>query len=305
MASYSTQEVAKAVQSYLAYCEKTRRLSRHTCSAYKSDLAAFQALACADPVDYPAIVIALEQIIGNPGHKPATISRRVVAIHGFLNWWDQRLGKEVVSSIKFRMKQPKRLPRTIPRDELNLVLAGARDALSSLVGQEMHLILLLLASTGLRVSELCSLRLLDIDGGSGELKVFGKGAKERIVVVANTDVRVALERYISEKRQDVVPAAPLFPNKRGKPISPKWVRMRLRRVAEISGVRRKITPHMFRHTAATLLIEGGVDIRFVQRLLGHANLATTEIYTHVSDQALRSALERADVMKGLLGLPTA
>ena len=77
--------------------------------------------------------------------------------------------------------------------------------------------------------------------------------------------------------------------------------MWLQRVAEVSGVRRRVTPHMFRHTAATLLVEEGVDIRFVQRLLGHANLSTTEIYTHVSDQALRSALERADVMKGFVG----
>lgn len=245
----------------------------------------------------------LERIIGNPVHKPATIGRRVVAIHGFLNWWDQLLAREVLSSIKFRMRRPKRLSRTIPRGELNLILAGARDAPSGQVGHEMHLILLLLASTGLRVSELCSLRLLDIDSGRGELKVFGKGARERVVVVANMDVRAALERYIRENRQGATLAAPLFPNKRGKPITPKWVQMRLRRIAGISGVQRKVTPHMFRHTAATLLIEGGVDIRFVQRLLGHANLATTEIYTHVSDQALRTALERADVMRGFLEAP--
>jgi integrase/recombinase XerD len=303
MTNPTGQDLAQAVESYLMHCQKTRRLSRHTCSAYKTDLAVFRALASAEPVDSQTIVAALEKIIQNPAHKPTTIGRRVVAVHGFLNWWDQSLVHEVFSRIKFKMKKPKRLPRTIPKGELNLLLVGARDAPPKLVGEEMRLILLLFASTGLRVSELCSLRMLDVDAITGELKVFGKGSKERVVVIANTEVRTALGKYICEKRAQVLPTAPLFPNKRGKAIAPKWVQIRLRRVADISGVRRRVTPHMLRHTAATLLIEGGVDIRFVQRLLGHANLATTEIYTHVSDRALRSALERADVMRGFIGTP--
>jgi integrase/recombinase XerD len=184
------------------------------------------------------------------------------------------------------MKRPRRLPKTIPKGELDLLLACARD--SSLVGQELHLILLVLASTGLRVSEPCSLRPDDVDAEKGELNVFGKGAKERVAVIANANVRAALRSHIEEQREGALPTAPLFCNSRGGSITPKWVQMRLRRLAEISGVRRRITPHMFRHTAATLLIEGGVDIRFVQRLLGHADIAITVIYTHVSDQALRS-----------------
>lgn len=253
-----------------------------------------------DPVNCATIVAALEIIIENPAHKPTTIGRRVIAIQGFLRWWDQSVVTEVFSQIKFRMKKPKRLPRIIPRNELSLLLDGAQNTPQNQVAEEMRLILLLFASTGLRVSELCSLRLMDVDSGTGELKVFGKGAKERVVVIANAEVREALAKYIREKRFQEPLKSPLFLNKRRKSIAPKWVRLRLKRIAELSGVRRKITPHMFRHTAATLLIEGGVDIRFVQRLLGHANLATTEIYTHVSGQALRSALERADVMRGIV-----
>jgi integrase/recombinase XerD len=203
------------------------------------------------------------------------------------------------------MKTPKGLPKTIPKRELNLLLTGAQASSSSPVGPHLHLILVLLASTGLRISELCALRLLDIDVEKGELQVFGKGSKERIVVIANATVRMTLGTYIEKHRDMAHPTAPLFCNKWGRAITPKWVSARLKLVAEISGVRRKITPHMFRHTAATLLIEGGVDIRFVQRLLGHSNISTTEIYTHVSDQALRSALELADVMQRFVELSAA
>ncbi len=298
-------ELAPAIKSYLTYCQKTRRLSRHTCNAYKSDLAIFQLLASTEIVDPKIILGALRKIIENPEHKAATIVRRVIAIHGFLNWWNGSLAQEVFSQLKFKMKTPKALPRTIPRRDLGLLFDGAQRSSSSLVGPHLHLILVLLASTGLRISELCSLRLLDIDLEKGELQVFGKGSKERIVVIANTTVRVTLGMYIEKHRDMAHPTAPLFCNKWGRPITPKWVGARLKLVAEISGVRRKITPHMFRHTAATLLIEGGVDIRFVQRLLGHSNISTTEIYTHVSDQALRSALERADVMQRFVELSAA
>jgi integrase/recombinase XerD len=194
-------------------------------------------------------------IIEHPEHKAATIGRRVIAIRSFLNWCDKSLAHEVLSSIRFRMKRARRLPRTIPRNELNLFFAGARNQSCDMASQELHLILMLLASTGLRIAELCSLRLLDVDAARGELRVFGKGAKERVVVVANSKVRGALVKYIGEKRNGVAPVAPLFPNRRGKAIAPKWVQTRLRRLAEDTGVRRRITPHMFRHTAATLLIE--------------------------------------------------
>lgn len=126
-----------------------------------------------------------------------------------------------------------------------------------------------------------------------------------MVVIANETLRSALESYIEEHRDRTLPAAPLFCNSQGRAITPKVVQLWLQRVAEVSGVRRRVTPHMFRHTAATLLVEEGVDIRFVQRLLGHAELSTTEIYTYVRDRALRSALQRADVMRGYVGSPGA
>ena len=297
MALHEGQELASAIRSYLAYCQKARRLSHHTCTAYWYDLAQFQTGLTAEPIDVSTVVAALRNIIENPQHGAATVVRKISAIRGFLNWWDGSLADQVFTQVKFKLKLPKRLPKTIPRGELNLLFNSARDCDPDVARQNLYLILVLLASTGLRVSELCSLRLLDVDVEKGELKVFGKGARERLVVIANANVRAALGSYIDEYRAEAPLVAPLFCNKWGRAISAKWVQMRVKNLTEASGVRRRVTPHMFRHTAATLLLDGGVDIRIIQRLLGHADISTTEIYTYVSDEVLRSALERADVMQ--------
>ena len=132
-----------------------------------------------------------------------------------------------------------------------------------------------------------------MDGSS--IRVFGKGSRDRVAYVADPGLRRELLRLIRARSAAGYPSGPLFRNNRGAPLRPQSIRSRLRRHAREAGLTRRVTPHMLRHTAATLLIESGVDIRFVQRLLGHSSIATTEIYTHVSDEALRTTLERADV----------
>ena len=133
---------------------------------------------------------------------------------------------------------------------------------------------------------------------ASELSVPANG--ERVVIVANSRVRKQLADRILAVAGNAQSDAPLFRNSRGRPMTPQCLRLRLHSLVRRSGIGGAITPHMLRHTAATLLLEEGVDIRFVQRLLGHASIATTQIYTHVSDTALRGALERADVMKAFV-----
>jgi integrase/recombinase XerD len=127
------------------------------------------------------------------------------------------------------------------------------------------------------------------------LRVRGKGSRDRIAYVS--DPKLAQDLVTLSIRS--ASNASLFLNRAGRPLRPHSVRSRLRTLAEQAGFRRKLTPHMLRHTAATLLIETGVDIRFVQRLLGHSSISTTEIYTHVSDEALRTTLARANVLSSL------
>jgi integrase/recombinase XerD len=151
-------------------------------------------------------------------------------------------------------------------------------------------------STGVRVGELCRLRIDDVSPEGSTLRVHGKGSRDRIVYIADVDLRRDLRRLVDSRQEANDPTGALFVNRHGFAMKPQSIRSKLRRYATEVGLARRITPHMLRHTAATLLIETGVDIRFVQKLLGHSSIATTEIYTHVSDEALKATLERANVL---------
>lgn len=168
------------------------------------------------------------------------------------------------------------------------------------------LCLTILAATGLRVSELCGLRVEHVDARKGELCVLGQGSRERMVFIPDPDLRAQLAAHIDRFGAQAPLGSPLFANQRGRPLTPQCLRLRLRlhRLRKSRALKRAVTPHMLRHTAATLLLEAGIDIRFVQRLLGHASIATTQIYTHVSNVALREALERANVIAGVVSRPT-
>jgi integrase/recombinase XerD len=153
-----------------------------------------------------------------------------------------------------------------------------------------------MVATGVRVGELVTIGIRDIDVEGGTIRVLGKGQRERIVYVTDSWQRRLIGSYLhtradSSPRHDVA-----LVNSHGERLSTATVRARLAKASADARLGRHLTPHMLRHTAATQLIESGVDIRFVQRLLGHASLSTTEIYTHVSDSALRSAVEDARVV---------
>jgi integrase/recombinase XerD len=151
-------------------------------------------------------------------------------------------------------------------------------------------------ATGIRVGELCKVRVEDVSPDGRSFRIHGKGARDRVAYISDVDLRSDLEKLVDWHRGNGSAGGNLFLNRRALPMKPQSIRSELRRHSTRVGAVRRITPHMLRHTAATLLIERGVDIRFVQRLLGHSSIATTEIYTHVSDEALRMTLERADVL---------
>ncbi|MGR3512101.1 MAG: tyrosine-type recombinase/integrase [Paracoccaceae bacterium] len=206
------------------------------------------------------------------------------------------------------MKIPRRLPRPIERDTLQAVLRagkGAINARSSLsAGHTIPdaqnavtiLIIKLLIVTGLRISELTNLKVRNVSPDGSQILVQGKGSKERIVFVPNRELREEFQLYCQERSDDGSIASPLFLNTVGRRLRAATFRKRLRALSKRLGIEPHLTPHRFRHSAATLLIEEGIDIRMVQALLGHANLKTTEIYVRVSNHALRRALERVDVL---------
>ena len=291
----------QVIESYLTHCRTVRRLAANTVAAYENDLTQFAAyLGSNQELTAAAIQNCLTRIAQDARLGPATVRRRYAAVRAFIRTTDEQLALEAFGTWKLSIRAPKRLPRSITKIELNgLLKTVASSGKMTSTDATTRLCLSLIAATGLRVSELCSLRVRQVRSDSGEITVFGKGSRERVVIVANTAVRKALARHIQRIHDDDDIDAFLFRNSRGRPMTPQCLRLRLHALVRRSHMSRPVTPHMLRHTAATLLLEGGVDIRFVQRLLGHASIATTQIYTHVSDVALRSALERADVMRAV------
>lgn len=291
-------ELGELIDRYIDRCRVARRLSVHTVAAYENDLRQFRAtVEIQSKLSAGAVRSCLTRMAEDPRLSPATVRRRVASVRAFLRTVNEALALETFGTWRLAIRMPKRLPKAISRQDLDALLKAKNGSRHGSAANVTSLCLSLLAATGLRISELCSLTLGQIRPQSGEITVFGKGARERIVIVANVRILSALVSHIRSLPDRDNPQAPLFLNGRGKSLSPQCLRLRLHTLRKALHLRGRITPHMLRHTAATLLLEGGVDIRFVQRLLGHASIATTQIYTHVSDTALRGALERADVMR--------
>lgn len=304
---------------YIDWLRSARDLSEHTVRAYDGDLQAFERHnglrrirdLCSD--DLVAFVEQQKQA----GLTSASIRRRVCALRGFSRWAAAQglLPADPWGTARLSLVPPRRLPRPVPGHELGLLLKVLlREA--SVDAAIAHPVLLprpheattlvavgLMVATGVRVGELLSIRCQDVDLIDGSILILGKGRRERQVFTPGGWVLELVRAYVAARNNLGVAHDRLLFNQHGAPLTATALRGRLTRAAQAARLRGPLTPHMLRHTAATQLIEAGVDIRFVQRLLGHASLTTTEIYTHVSDVALRRVLAEADVVgRSLKGL---
>jgi integrase/recombinase XerD len=151
-------------------------------------------------------------------------------------------------------------------------------------------VLELLFATGIRVSELCSLKVKDVDLKNWTIKVFGKGSKERVIQICEQEVKVLLKKCFTLYRPDNENVNCFFINRVGAPLSTQSVRLMIHKYVKQAGLEKRITPHTFRHTFATLLLEEDVDIRYIQNLLGHSTITTTQIYTHVNSEKQKKIL---------------
>lgn len=292
-----------SVCDFLRHCAVERQLSEHTVRAYANDLSDFRKFIGAGVA--PSEVVTdtlsryLEDMLGRRRLTATTVRRRFACLRAFFRHRAEREGfADPFAALKLQLPRRKRLPRTLSRPEITSLMgslkrfAGARSADDGVLATAVSL----MVATGIRVGELCRLHIDDVSPDGATCRIHGKGSRDRMAYISDAALRREL-RMLVELRRDSAPGhAALFLNRHGAPIKPQSIRSRLRRYSRQIGLSRRVTPHMLRHTAATLLIETGVDIRFVQRLLGHSSIATTEIYTHVSDEALRSTLERANIL---------
>ena len=297
-------EFTAALADYERHLRASRELSEHTVRAYRGDLAGlFDHLGrlrierLAD-VDRRALRswLAKQQSMGQ---ARATTQRRVAAARVFFAWAQQ--GGLVTGDPAAGLKSPtvvRNLPPTLVQADADAMLAEAVAAAEQgggpIATRDVAMLELLYAS-GMRVSELCGLDLADLDAGRSVVRVFGKGRKERTVPVGRPAWR-ALDRWISGGRAELVTAesgAALFVGERGRRIDPRVVRRVVHRALRVVEGAPDLGPHGLRHAMATHLLEGGADLRSVQEMLGHASLAATQIYTHVTDDRLRNAFEQA------------
>lgn len=288
--------VGDTIEDFLNYCRVDRQLADNTVVAYRKDLSGLAthlenagglALDSLDVRTYYRDQCA-------KGFAARTIRRRICAVRVFYKWLRSRnvIGANPFDGSELRVHVPLSLPRCLSSSETAAVLK-ARTRIQAPYGFAIAMML----NTGLRVGELVALRVQDIDEVDGLVRVMGKGRRERDVFVTDRALKAELRLYV--RRLRAVGADERIMQACCKPINAAMIRRKLRRLGRIAGLRRTLTPHMLRHTAATLLLEHGVDIRFVQKLLGHRSISTTEIYTHVSTASLRAAMQRADILRAV------
>jgi integrase/recombinase XerD len=292
-----------AVDEFLRFCAAERQLSQHTVLAYSADLSDFcRSVPPGSTIDLMTETTLREYLaalIGVRKLSASTVRRRFACLRVFFRRLAKLgLAKDLFSNWRLDIPRRKRLPRALSRSETSSLLVSFTPSVHSAAGgsSPLEIAVRLMVSTGMRIGELCKLRIEDIAPDGSSLRVHGKGSRDRVAYISDVHLRRELVRLVAGRRSQRNRDDALFVNRHGLPMRPQSIRSKLRRYAADIGLVRRITPHMLRHTAATLLIEQGVDIRFVQRLLGHSSIATTEIYTHVSDEALRMTLERADVL---------
>jgi integrase/recombinase XerD len=284
---------------FLNYLRVERGLAENTLAAYRADLGQWVRFLAARGVQSPAQVtrghiaaFLLQQ--QRDGRRPATVARRLAAVRTFLKF----LTAEglVAANPAEDLGSPRlqqRLPHVLNLEEVERLLLVPDTG--NPLGLRDRALLELLYATGLRVSEAVSLKAGDLDAAAGLLRCLGKGGRERVVPVGDEALR-AVERYLQRARPALLKGRTsryLFVNRRGRPLTRQTVWKLIKRYARRAGINREITPHTLRHSFATHLLENGADLRAVQEMLGHADIVTTQIYTHLTTRGLRAVYDRA------------
>lgn len=291
------------IQEFLFYCEVERGLAAHTVVSYRHDLSQFEDFvgsgrSAEQTLNQPKLQDFLSDMARRRNLSTSTIRRRLACIKSLARFSQDRFG--VTSPFiawNPQIKRSKRLPKALSQTEIRTLLSADHAEKDP----ELVFALMVLGATGVRVSELCGLKVDDVCATGDTIKVRGKGSRERFVYLTHHQTTREMKERRKLRLEELGPFGAIFLNSLGDPMRPQTLRRRLHKFVQCIGFETTVTPHVLRHSAATLLIEQGADIRFVQKLLGHASISTTEIYTHVSNEALRKAIAKADTLGTVLG----
>ncbi|HEX3219166.1 MAG TPA: site-specific tyrosine recombinase XerD [Candidatus Limnocylindria bacterium] len=294
MARAADAALGDAIDAFLLELRVERGLAPLTISAYRRDLAQFAASAGPRWRDDPQPVAEFVNGLRRAGQRPTTQARKVAAIRSFYGFaLREGIARRDVAALLDSPRPGTYLPDVLDADDVERILAAPPS--DDPVGMRDAAILELLYACGLRVSELTGLDLDRLDLAHLQVRVIGKGNKERRVPMGEP-ARERMHRYLVGPRRDWTarkPTPAVFVSQRGTRLTREAVWRMVRRWTRAAGVQGHVTPHTFRHSFATHLLEGGADLRVVQTLLGHASISTTQLYTHLTGERLREVYARA------------
>lgn len=309
------QNVQKCIDVFISHCQYEKSLSQKTLKAYRIDLRQFNEFLEAkhtiirvDLVDKHVLREYIKHV--STGNKPKTIKRKLATLKAFFNHleFDDTILINPFRKVRIRIKEGKILPRTIARPDIVNIFktvyslkqqTGDLKKYAARVLIRDIAVLELLFSAGVRVAELCSLRAENIDLQRGSVKIMGKGTRERLIPICGDETVQTLVEYEKLYEEKIKGTGSFFINRDGRKLSEQSVRSIVRKYVNLTEITDRITPHMFRHSIATQLLENGVDIRYIQTFLGHRSITTTQIYAQVTEEFQRAAIELRHPRKGM------
>lgn len=292
--------LTETLKSYLYFCQYQKRLDHKTLKAYRIDLTQFSislssaSMETITPECLEAYISHLHQT-----YKPKTVKRKIASLKAFFHYLEY---KDIIrinpfNKLQVKFREPLILPKTIPLHTIEDLLSAMYQAYEGTKQpcQKKRLlrditVIELLFSTGMRISELCSLHPEDVNLVEGIILIHGKGAKERRIQIGNANVMAIIREYQRTYEPEISACQFFFVNQNHHRLSEQSVRRLINKHGKAANINLHITPHMFRHSFATCLLEADVDIRYIQEMLGHSSINITEIYTHVAMAKQRDIL---------------
>jgi len=296
--------VQQSIRYFISHCKYEKNLSQKTLKFYELDLSQFQN-SLSNKSDTPIEMVTkieLRQFVESIASlKPKSIKRKMATLRTMFNFleFDDQISSNPVRKVKLKLKEPKVLPIILELSEVTKILEVLYKKRILLLNTQSYsrkeslrdiVVIELLFATGGRVSEVAKLAVKDVDLNNGDILIKGKGSKERIVQICNEETLSVLKTYSIEWNLHENIDGHFLINRLGNKLSEQSIRNLVTAIAKKAGIPKHITPHVFRHSFATHLLERDVDIKYIQSLLGHSSIMTTQIYTHVSKSKQRELL---------------
>jgi integrase/recombinase XerD len=292
------REFEDIITDFLFHCRVEKNLSIHTLKAYKLDLNQFTdylsvngMIMDIEKIDKHILRNYLEKLLETS--KIKTVKRKIATLKALFTYleFEDRISVSPFRKMRIKIKEPLQLPGVLSLNEIKTLFRTVykvRQACGDCTSYTYKsivrdiVVLELLFATGIRVSELCNLKKVDVNIEQKYIQVNGKGSRERVIQVCSLEIIHIMEEFIGFFHPPGSCFSYFFINRLGHRLSEQSVRFMIKKYAQLAKIEKEVTPHMFRHTFATLLLEEEVDIRYIQQLLGHSTITTTQIYTHIT-----------------------